>query len=114
MSLNVAKRMQMSQANGAFVSKLNVTASFQQLVASKYHRYLHKRIIIKNNNNNNNNDIKCCCLDTRCAFPCDKDVPCTLACCLFTCMVNGNLNPKCCAKVGDLTGESTKKVLPKK
>ena len=67
-----------------------------------------------NNNNNNNNNMKCCCLDTRCAFPCDKDVPCTLACCLFTCMVNGNLSLKCCAKVGDLTGESTKKVVPKK
>lgn len=42
---------------------------------------------------------QCCCLDSRCAFPCDDDVPCV--CTLFPffiCCQNFACSPKCCAK----------------
>ena len=41
-----------------------------------------------------------CCYDTRCAFPCDHDVPCVLASCCIVCCYNSK--PQCgfCHKLG--------------
>jgi hypothetical protein len=52
-----------------------------------------------------------CCLDTRCAFPCDKDVPCLCMPLPFcTCCVNFQCNISCCKSVAQLTQTAQKKV----
>jgi len=43
------------------------------------------------------------CLDSRCAFPCNKDVPCLLNVCFLTCCYNWACMCKCCAKVKDFS-----------
>ena len=44
-----------------------------------------------------------CCCDSRCAFPCDEDVPCVYSLLPFcTCCVNGECNVACCATINDV------------
>lgn len=46
---------------------------------------------------------QCCCFDSRCAFPCDKDVPCIVSLLPFcTCCVNWGFKITWCMKIGDM------------
>lgn len=38
---------------------------------------------------------KVCCLESRCALPCDAEVPCTVGCCFLVCWQNGKLEISC-------------------
>ena len=46
------------------------------------------------------------CFDSRCAFPCDKDVPCMVTYCFLTCCYNWNCNCACCKKLKDIKGDT--------
>ena len=46
---------------------------------------------------------QCCCCDTRCAFPCDHDVPCVIAFCFCVCCVNFSPKCGCFQKLGTYT-----------
>jgi len=52
---------------------------------------------------------QCCCIDHRCAFPCDKEVPCLCMCLPFcTCCVNCACGCYCCATIETMTGAGIK------
>ncbi len=49
---------------------------------------------------------QCCCCDTRCACPCDADVPCGLGMCGVVCCFNYACNCNVCTTIGTLKGSS--------
>ena len=61
---------------------------------------------------------RCFCLDSRWAFPCDKDVPCLLNCLGFSCMFNGNpclcLQCPCCWSIDAIRGKKAQSVAASK
>jgi hypothetical protein len=50
-----------------------------------------------------------CCVDSRCAFPCDDDVPCGLAYFGLVCCYGWAPTCRCCAKLGQLRNKSAAK-----
>ena len=55
----------------------------------------------------------CLCVDSRCALPCDEDVPCVYSYLPFcTICIKGRLRLACCQTFGQLTGNDRYKGPP--
>ncbi len=48
---------------------------------------------------------QCFCLDSRCAFPCDDDVPCICGSCFITCCYKFQCKCACCQSIGQIDPE---------
>jgi hypothetical protein len=56
---------------------------------------------------------RCNFCDSRCAFPCDDDVPCIWSgCCFCTCCVNFTCKVTCCATINELLGARHPPLVP--